>query len=149
MSGGLDRLQTLVPRLQAISTANGYRTNPAAVLVGPIPLGEDATLPVLRLHWPSTDPESSMPFVPHGKLRVNFIVEAEGTAAPADLLAAFEDFSTDIKRAVFGDAMRDLEGAAIDVRFDGQQFTPPEPGANTFLVRVAGSFTYIDHFNAP
>lgn len=149
MSQGLTKLLTLVPRLQAISVANGYLTNPSAVLFGPVPRGEDDALPIIRLHWPSSDPESAQPFVPHNKVRLNFVVEGEGDADPADVLAASDALASDIKRAVFGDAMRDLNGAALDVRYDGQRFTPPEPGTSTYLVAVSGSFSYVDHFNAP
>ncbi len=149
MSQGLTKLQTLIPRLQAISTANGYNTDPAAVLFGPVPRGEGEALPVIRLHWPSLDPESAIANVPHNKVRLNFVVEGEGNADPADVLEACDAIASDIKRAVFGDVQRNLEGLAMDVRFDGQQFTPPETGTSTYLVRVAGSFTYVDHFNAP
>ncbi len=149
MSAGLTKLQTLIPRLQEISTANGYNTDPATVLFGPVPRGEGDALPVIRLHWPSLDPESAIVNVPHNKVRLNFVVEGEGNADPADVLEACDAIASDIKRAVFGDVQRNLEGLAIDVRFDGQQFTPPEPGTSTYLVRVAGSFTYVDHFNAP
>lgn len=150
MTQALTKLLTLVPRLQAILVANGYATDAGAtVLVGPVPRSDTDTLPIIRLHWPATDPESAQPYVPHGKVRVSFIVEGEGSAAPADVMAAQDALAGDIKRAVFGDDKRDLNGAALDVRFDGIRFDPPDPGTSTWLVRVAGSFTYVDHFNAP
>lgn len=149
MSAGFDKLATLLPRLQAISVANGYATDPADVLFGPVPLDETASLPLIRLHWVSSDPESAVPHAPHQKVRLNFLIEGEGSAAPVDFITSCDALAGDIKRAVFGDVTRDLEGRAIDVRFDGQQFIPPDPGTSTYLVRVAGSFTYVDHFNAP
>lgn len=150
MSQALSKLQTLVPRLQAILVANGYNTNAGTtVLFGPIPRSDTDTLPIIRLHWPSADPESAVPNVPHNKVRVNFVVEGEGVCAPADFLTSCDAIASDIKRAVFGDVDRNLQGLAIDVRFDGQEFTVPDPGSSAYLVRIAGSFTFVDHFNAP
>lgn len=150
MSQAMTKLSSLVPRLQAIKTANGYNTNAGTtVLFGPIPRSDADSLPIIRLHWPSTDPESANPNVPHNKVRVNFVVEGEGVCAPADYLTACDAIASDIKRAVFGDVERNLEGLAMDVRFDGQQFTVPDTGTSNYLVRIAGSFTFVDHFNAP
>ncbi|MEN6539432.1 MAG: hypothetical protein ABFC67_07475 [Mizugakiibacter sp.] len=150
MSQALTKLSSLVPRLQAIKKANGYNTDAGTtVLFGPIPRSDADALPIIRLHWPSADPESALVNVPHNKVRVNFVVEGEGACAPVDFLTSCDAIASDIKRAVFGDIERNLQGLAMDVRFDGQEFTVPDPGTAAYLVRIAGSFTFVDHFNAP
>lgn len=150
LSDALTKLSSLVPRLQAIKVVNGYNTDAGAtVLFGPIARSDTDSLPIIRLHWPSTDPESVQPNVPHNKVRVNFVVEGEGAVAPSSFLSACDALASDIKRAVFGDVRRNLQDLALDVRFDGQEFTVPDPGSASYRVRIAGSFTFVEHFNAP
>lgn len=149
-SSALTRLESLIPRLQAILIANGYSTNAGQhVVEGPVAEDETQTLPRLRLHWPSTDPESAIPNVPSNRVRENFVVEGEFSFTAATFYADADKIESDICKAVFGDTERNLQGLAIDVRFDGIQRTEPTAGTSVATVRVAGSFTHVRRFNNP
>lgn len=151
MTKAYDLLASLVPRLQAISIANGYLTDAgASVVLGPVPRQDGEALPFIRLHETSADAESAAPYAPHSKLRVQFVAEAYAEqAAAADIVATGHLLVADLKKALFGDVRRDLNGQAIDARLEGYSIVPPESGSDIVLAQVRGSFSFVDHFNAP
>ncbi|MCK9386134.1 MAG: hypothetical protein M0Q15_16105 [Nevskia sp.] len=144
-------LTSLVPRLQAILIVNGYATNAgASVLLGPVPRQDGEAFPFCRLHETSAEAESAVPHRPAAKIRVNFVAEAcTEQAAAASVLATGHQLIGDLKKALFGDLARDLEGAAIDARLEGYSVLPPEDGSDIVIAQVRGSFTFHDTFNTP
>jgi len=144
-------ISSLLPRLQAISVANGYLTNAgASVQLGPIPHVDGEAVPFIRLNETDATTESAAPYAPHSKIRVQFTVEAyaeESTAA--NILATGHNLLADLKHAMFGDITRDLNGQAIDARLEGYSILPPESGSDFVVAQVRGSFSFVDHFNAP
>lgn len=143
-------LASLVPRLQAILVTNGYATNAgASVLVGPVPRQDGESFPFIRLHETDAAPESAVPFRPSAKVRVQFTAEAaaeEKTAA--NIVATGHKLVGDMKKALFGDVARDLNGKAIDARLEGYSIQPPDPGSDVVIALVRGSFSFHDDFNA-
>jgi hypothetical protein len=143
-------LTSLVPRLQAISTANGYATNAgASVLLGPVPRGEAEAYPFTRLHETDAAPESAVAFRPSAKIRVQFTAEAFAEeSTPSNIMATGHKLVGDLKKAMFGDVARDMNGAAIDARLEGYSIQPPEPGSSVVVAMVRGSFSFHDDFTA-
>lgn len=151
MTKAYDLISSLVPRLQAIRTANGYATEAgASVLLGPVPRQSGEAFPFCRVHETGADNESEVAHRTHAKVRTNFVAEAL-TAEPvaANVLATGHLLVGDLKRALFGDALRDLNGAAIDARLEGYSIVPPEDGSDVVIAQVRGSFSFVDHFNSP
>lgn len=144
-------LTSLVPRLQAISVANGYATNAgASVLLGPIPRQPGESMPFCRLHEISAAVESAVPYRPTAKLRVDFMAEAYAQqATAAQIVATGHTLIGDLKKALFGDAARDLNGAALSAQLEGYSVQPPEDGSDVVVAQVRGSFIFTDHFNSP
>lgn len=151
MTKALDLFNSMVPRLMAISTANGYATNAGrSVMVGPVPRQHGETYPFIRLHELDASTESPLPHRPSAKMRVSFMAEAYAEQpVAANVYSTGHQLIGDLKRALFGDTMRDLNGAAIDAQLDGYNTIPPEDGSDVVIARVRGSFTFVDHFNAP
>lgn len=151
MTKALDLITSLVPRLQAMSIANGYATNAgASVLLGPVPRGESESYPFTRLHEMDAAAESILPHRPTAKLRVQFMAEAfakESTAA--NLYATGHALVGDLKKAMFGDPASDFNGLVLDARLEGYRILPPEDGSDVVVAQVRGSFSFTDHFNAP
>ena len=141
-------LASLVPRLQAILVTNGYATNAGtSVLVGPVPRQDGESFPFIRLHETDAAPESAVPFRPSAKVRVQFTAEAaseEKTAA--NIVATGHKLVGDMKKALFGDVARDLNGKAIDARLEGYSIQPPEQGSDVVIALVRGSFSFHDDF---
>lgn len=144
-------ISSLQPRLQAINIANGYLTNAgASVKLGPVPHMDGEAVPFIRLNETDAATESAAPFAPHSKIRVQFTAEAyaeEPTAA--NVIATGHNLLADLKKALFGDVQRDLNGQAIDARLEGYSILPPESGSDLVVAQVRGSFSFVDHFNAP
>lgn len=143
-------ITSLVPRLQAITIANGYATNAGAnVMFGPVPRMDSEAFPFIRLLETDAAPESAVPFRPSAKVRVQFIAEACALEAVAgNIMATGHSLIGDLKKALFGDVTRDLNGNAIDARLDGYSITPPEAGSDIVVAQVRGSFSFHDDFNA-
>ena len=151
MTKAYDLIASLVPRLQAIRTANGYATEAgASVLLGPVPRQSDEAFPFCRVHETGATAESVVPHLPTAKLRVDFMAEAyvEQTSA-ALILASGHQLVGDLKKALFGDSARDLNGQAIAAQLEGYSVVPPEAGSDVVIAQVRGSFTFTDHFDAP
>lgn len=144
-------LLSLVPRLQAISIANGYATDAGtSVLLGPVPRQTGEAFPFCRVHETGADNESEVAHRPHATIRVNFVAEAFASEpAAADVLATGHLLVGDLKKALFGDAQRDLNGQAIAARLEGYSIVPPEDGSDVVIAQVRGSFSFVDHFNSP
>ena len=144
-------ISSLLPRLQAISTVNGYLTNAGAqAALGPIPHLDGDTYPFIRLHEIEAATESHAAFAPHSKIRVQFMAEAcAQESVSSNILATGHNLVADLKKALFGDVSRDLNGKAIDARLEGYAILPPESGSDLVIAQVRGSFSFIDHFNAP
>lgn len=151
MTKALDLFSSLVPRLMAISTANGYATNAGrSVVVGPVPRQTGEAYPFIRLHELDASSESSVPHRPHAKIRVSFMAEAYAEQpVAANVYSTGHQLIGDLKKALFGDTMRDLNGGAIDAMLEGYNTIPPEDGSDVVIARVRGSFTFSDNFNAP
>ena len=144
-------ISSLLPRLQAISVANGYLTNAgASVQLGPIPHVDGEAVPFIRLTETDAAVESPAPYAPHSKIRVQFMAEAYAEEPiAANVIATGHNLLADLKKALFGDVTRDLNGAAIDARLEGYSILPPESGSDLVVAQVRGSFSFVDHFNAP
>lgn len=151
MTKAYDRLASLVPRLQAVRTANGYLTEAGqSVLLGPVPRQPAEALPFIRLHETDAAAESAVPMRPTSKIRVQFMAEAYAEQpVAASLLATGHDLLADLKKSLFGDPMRDLDGNAIDARLEGYRIVQPEEGSDVVIAQVRGSFSFHDNFNAP
>lgn len=151
MTKAYDKLSSLVPRLQAISIAGGYLTNAgASVLVGPVPRQDGEALPFIRLHETDAAVESAVPLRPSSKIRVNFLAEAYAEeSVAANIVATGHKLVADLKKALFGDPKRDLEGNAIDARLEGYSITQPEEGSDIVIAQVRGSFSFHDDFTSP
>jgi len=150
MSKAYTLLSSLVPRLMEITKANGYNTDAGkSVMLGPVPRQDGEPLPFCRLHETDAAPESALPYRPSAKVRVQFTAEAcaeEDTAA--NILATGHKLVGDLKKALFGDVARDLNGQAIDARLEGYSIAPPEAGSNIVVGLVRGSFSFHDDFTA-
>lgn len=151
MTKAYDLIASLVPRLQAIRTANGYATEAGrSVLLGPVPRQAGEAYPFCRLHETGANAESTVPHRPTAKLRVDFVAEAYVEQKDATLiLSTGHQLVGDLKRALFGDARRDLNGQAIAAQLEGYSVVPPEEGSDVVIAQVRGSFTFTDHFDAP
>lgn len=146
-----DLINSLVPRLQAILIANGYATNAgASVAFGPIPRRDGETMPFIRLLETDAEQESQVPNRPKAKVRVNFIAEgyAEQSTA-ASIMSTGHTLVGDLKKALFGDATRDLNRTAIEARLEGYRILPPEDGSDIVVAQVRGSFAFTDDFTSP
>lgn len=150
MSKAYTLLTSLVPRLMAITKANGYNTDAGrSVMLGPIPRQDGEALPFCRLHETDAAPESAMPFRPSAKVRVQFVAEAYAEQDnAANIMATGHQLVGDLKKAMFGDVARDLNGQAIDSRLEGYSIAPPEAGSNIVVASVRGSFSFHDDFTA-
>lgn len=144
-------LTSLVPRLQAIRSANGYTSEAGrSVLLGPIPKQAGEDYPFIRLHEIGASSESAVPFRPTAKLRVDFMAEAYAKQpSAAQIMATAHDLIGDLKKALFGDVTRDLNGQALMAQLEGYSVQPPEDGGDVVVAQVRGSFTFTDHFDAP
>ena len=150
MSKAYTLLTSLVPRLQAITKANGYGTDAGkSVALGPIPRQDGEPIPFIRLHETDATPESAVPFRPSAKVRVQFTAEAYAEQdKAANIMETGHQLVGDLKKALFGDVARDLNGQAIDARLEGYAITPPESGSNIVVGLVRGSFSFHDDFTA-
>lgn len=151
MTKAYDLIASLIPRLQAVRTAGGYATEAGrSVLFGPVPRQPGEAYPFIRLHETGASTESAVPYRPTAKLRVDFIAEAYAEQADAALvMSTGHTLVGDLKRALFGDAGRDLNGQAITAQLEGYSVQPPEEGSNIVVAQVRGSFSFTDHFDAP
>ncbi len=150
MSKAYTLISSLVPRLQAIRVTAGYGTDAGkSVLLGPVPKQASEPYPFIRLHETDAAPESAVPYRPSAKIRVQFVAEAYAEQADAaQVLATGHTLIGDLKKALFGDVMRDLNGQAIDARLEGYAVQNPEPGSNVVVAAVRGSFSFHDDFTA-
>jgi hypothetical protein len=150
MSKAYTLLTSLVPRLMAIKKANGYNTDAGkSVMLGPIPRQDGEVLPFCRLHETDAVPESALPFRPSALVRVQFTAEAYAEQDnAANIMATGHQLVGDLKKAMFGDVARDLNGQAIDARLEGYSIAPPEAGSNIVVASVRGSFSFHDDFTA-
>lgn len=151
MTKAYDKLASMVPRLQAILTAGGYLTNAGqSVLLGPVPRQPGESLPFIRLHETDAAAEAAVPMRPTSKIRVQFVAEAFAEeSTTANITATGHKLVADLKRALFGDALRDLNGSAIEARLEGYSITQPEEGSDIVIGQVRGSFSFHDNFNSP
>ena len=151
MTRAYDLLASLVPRLQAVRLANGYATEAGqSVLLGPIPTQPGERLPYIRIHETDAAADDAMRNRPQAKLRVQFVAEAHAEQKDAaQIMLTGHVLVGDLKKALFGDALRDLDGRVIDALFEGYRILPPEEGSATLVVQVRGSYIFVDHFNAP
>lgn len=151
MTKALDLFSSLVPRLQVISVANGYATNAGrSVLVGPVPRQAGEAYPFCRLHEIEASVESPLPHRPSSKVRVQFMAEAYAEESDAArIYATGHALVGDLKKALFGDTLRDLNGGAIDAQLESYRLLPPEEGSTIVVAQVRGSYSFVDHFNAP
>lgn len=151
MTKAYDLIASLKPRLQAIRIANGYATNAgASVELGPVPRRDGEAYPFCRVHDAGADNESEIAHRTHAKVRTRFIAEAMMTEpVAANVLATGHLLVGDLKRALFADPLRDMNGAAIDARLEGYSIVPPEDGSDVVTAQVRGSFSFVDHFNSP
>jgi|WetSurMetagenome_2_1015567.scaffolds.fasta_scaffold1045194_2 hypothetical protein len=150
MSKAYTLLTSLVPRLMAITKANGYNTDAGrSVMLGPIPRQDGEAYPFCRLHETDAAPESATPYRPSAKVRVQFVAEAYAEQDNAsNIMATGHQLVGDLKKAMFGDVARDLNGQAIDARLEGYSIAPPESGSNIVVAAVRGSFSFHDDFTA-
>jgi len=144
-------ISSLKPRLAAISVASGYLTDAGLdVELGPLPHADGGLFPFIRLFETDAGTESHAPYAPHSKVRVQFTAEAQDQQPDAALMMETgHNLIADLKKALFGDVMRDLNGKALDARLEGWSILPPDPGSDLVVVQVRGSFSFVDHFNAP
>jgi hypothetical protein len=151
MTRAYDLLASLVPRLQAVRLANGYATEAGqSVLLGPIPAQAGERMPYIRVHETDAAADDAMRNRPQAKLRVQFLAEAYAEQKDAaQIMATGHVLVGDLKKALFGDALRDLEGRVIDAQFEGYRILPPDEGSATLVAQVRGSYIFVDHFNAP
>ena len=151
MTKALDLFQSLKPRLQAISVANGFLTDAgASVVEGPVPRRPGEPFPYVRIHEMDATVESTLPRSPAAKLRIQFLAEAfDEQPSAGDVMVTGHSLIADLKKALFGDAGMDLQGAALDARLEGYRIIPPPEGSSIVLAQVRGSYSFIDHFNAP
>lgn len=144
-------IASLVPRLQAITVANGYATNAGALVVfGPVPRKDGDAMPFIRLLETSAEQESQIANRPTAKIRVNFVAEAcaeQSTAA--NIMSTGHLLIGDLKRAMFGDRTRDLNATAIEARLEGYSILPPEDGSDIVVAQLRGSFAFTDDFTSP
>lgn len=146
-----DKIYSLVPRLQAVLIANGYATNAgASVAFGPIPRQDGEAMPFIRLLETGAELESEIRNRPNGKLRVSFVAEAYAEQSTASsLMSTGHTLVGDLKKALFGDPARDLNGGAIEARLEGYSILPPEDGSDVVVAQVRGSFSFHDDFTSP
>jgi hypothetical protein len=146
-----DLLASLVPRLQAVRLANGYASESGqSVLLGPIPRQHDERLPYIRLHETDAAAEDAMRNRPQAKVRTSFMAEAYAEQPQASqIMATGHELVGDLKKAMFGDTARDLDGRVMDAQFEGYRIVPPDDGSTVIVAQVRGSFVFVDHFNAP
>lgn len=146
-----DLLASLVPRLQQIRIANGYRTEAGqSVVLGPIERMPGEPVPFIRLHDLGAAPESYVPHRPVAKMRTAFLVEAYAQFTErAECVRLYHDLAADLRRALFGDLLRDLDGAVIEATLDACTFVPPEPGSDVVIAQLRGGFAYTERFNQP
>jgi hypothetical protein len=151
MTKAFTLLTSLIPRLMEIRAANGYATNAgSSVLLGPVPRQPDETYPFCRLHELNGTVETPMPHRPTGRLRVQFMAEAYADEADAaNVYATGHLLIGDLKKALFGDTTRDLNGLAIDAALESYNLVPPEDGSSVVIAQVRGSYTFTEDFRAP
>lgn len=151
MTKAYDLISSLKPRLQAIRTVNGYATEAGqSVLMGPVPQQPGETYPFCRLHEVDAAPEANVPNRPTARMRVQFVAECLAEQADAtQILATGHTLVGDMKKALFGDPGRDLEGGAFSAQLEGYSVQPPGDGSNIVVALVRGSFAFTDHFNEP
>src|SRR5512139_471840 len=144
-------INSLVPRLQAILIANGYATNAgAAVAFGPVPRQDGEAVPFIRLLETDAEQEDQVPNRPKAKLRVYFMAEAYAEqATAASIMSTGHTLVGDLKKALFGDASRDINRAAIEARLEGYRILPPDDGSDLVVAQVRGSFAFTDDFTSP
>lgn len=146
-----DLIASLVPRLQAVRTAGGYATEAGrSVLFGPVPQQPGEAYPFIRLHEVDASTEASVANRPTARMRVEFMAEAYAEQTNATLVMfTGHTLIGDLKKALFGDPTRDMNGQAITAQVEGYSVQPPEDGGSTVIARVRGSFSFTDHFNEP
>jgi len=151
MTRAYDLIASLVPRLQAVRVANGYATDAGqSVRLGPVPAQPGERMPFIRVHETDATADDAMRNRPQAKLRVMFVAEAYAEQKDAtQILSTGHTLVGDLKKALFGDALRDLDGRVIDAQFEGYRILPPEEGSATLIAQVRGSYIFVDHFNAP
>jgi len=151
MTKAYDLLAALVPRLQAVRIAAGYATEAGqSVLLGPIPKLPDERMPYIRLYETDAAAEEAMRNRPQAKVRTQFVAEAyEEQPDARQIMATGHELVGDLKKALFGDAARDLDGRVMDMQFEGYRIAPPDDGSTVVIAQMRGSFVFVDHFNAP
>jgi hypothetical protein len=144
-------ITSLLPRLQNVLIANGYATDAgASVAFGPIPRMDGEAMPFIRLLETGAELDSEIRNRPSGKLRVNFVAEAYAEQpTAASLMDTGHTLVGDLKKALFGDPLRDLNGGAIEARLEGYSIVSPEEGSDVVIAQVRGSFTFHDDFTSP
>lgn len=144
-------IASLVPRLQNVLIANGYATNAgASVAFGPIPRMDGEAIPFIRLLETGGELEAEIRNRASGKLRVSFVAEAYAEQSTASsLMSTGHALVGDLKKALFGDPGRDLNGSAIEARLEGYSIVPPEDGSDVVIAQVRGSFSFHDDYTSP
>lgn len=151
MTQAYDLINSLVPRLQAILVANGYATDAgASVAFGSVPRSDGEAVPFIRLLETDAEQESQVPNRPKAKVRVYFMAEGYAEqATAASIMATGHTLVGDLKKALFGDTGRDLNGGAIEARLEGYRILPPDDGSDLVVAQVRGSFAFTDDFTSP
>lgn len=151
MTRAYDMLASIVPKLRAIRTANGYLTEAGkSVMLGPVPRLDGEAMPYTRLHEVEATTDSTPGYAPVAKFAVSFVAEAHAEQdVAANIMATGHDLVADLQKALFGDPQRDLGGEVLRINPEGYRILQPEAGSNVVVAQVRGNFTYSLKFSAP
>ena len=144
----LQILDAIKARVDEISTANGYNTNPTVVRgVQPVNPDQSSSGPVISMYELQDQPEEAT------LLNQNLItlsIEVEGVVQFNDN-ATSEKLSylwQDINRAVF-QADTTLGGLALGVLRGPRSFQYPQPGGETVAVQQTVNVQYLETYGNP
>ncbi|MCK2095229.1 hypothetical protein [Thauera aromatica] len=142
--------QRLTARLQAITQANGYRSNLGQhVYRGRLAIDEDtpASVTIAELDEDGTQKPGRRSAL--CKLTQRYALEALAHCDPDHPNDAAHDLIHDIQRAIFGPLDPTLGGAAADLRYLTRRINPRDFGTTRVLASVEIEVDYVEDLAAP
>ncbi len=144
----LQILNALKLRLDDISVANGYNTDPTVVLgVQPVNADQIATGPVISIFDLTDDVEFSN-MLDTNQITQRVEVEAVVRYGADSTAQKLSYLWQDINRAIF-QPDRTLGGLALDVLRGTRAFVYPQPGGETVAVQQTVNVEYIETYGNP
>lgn len=142
--------QRLTARLQAITQANGYRTDLGlCVYRGRLAIDEDTPQSVTVAELDEAALQKPGRRSALCKLTQRYAIEALSLCDPDHPNDTAHDLIHDMQRAIFGPLDPSLGGAAMDLRYLTRRINPRDFGTTRVLAAIEIEVDYVEDLTAP